>query len=266
MMRIIFALVLVGFAYFKYMASTEVVVNPYTGEQQRLALSPQQEIALGLRSVGPMSAQHGGELPDPKAQALVDRGGAKLLANAEKLARHGKPYPYPFEFHLLRDDQSVNAFALPGGQVFITAALFNKLQNEDQLAGVLGHEVGHVLAKHSNEQMSKSGLLKGLGGAAGTLLGGDSMGANSQIAGMVNHVLTMKYGRSDEYEADEIGVILMAAAGYDPNQMLGVLEILKKLGAGGRQSEMMSSHPYPENRIKRLKTEILPKVNKAIKR
>jgi len=262
--RIIFALVLVVFAYIQLRATTKEVMNPFTGEKQRLALTPPQEVALGLQSVGPMSAQHGGEHPDPKAQALVDKVGAKLVAHTNQLARHGQPYKYPFEFHLLRDDKSINAFALPGGQIFITAALFSKLQNEDQLAGVLGHEVGHVIAKHSNEQMSKANFLKGLGNAAGVLVGGDNMASNAQISGMVNHVLSTKYGRSDEFESDEIGVILMAAAGYNPDEMLGVLEILKKTGGKGRQPEIMSSHPFPENRIERLKTEILPKIRKAL--
>ena len=261
--RIIIALVLVGFAYFKFMASTTVVVNPFTGEKQRLALTPQQEVAMGLQSVGPMSQQHGGEHPDPRAQALVDAVGAKLVAHTNQLARHGQPYTYPFEFHLLRDDKSINAFALPGGQIFITAALFSKLENEDQLAGVLGHEVGHVIAKHSNEQMSKSGFLKGIGSAVGVAIGGDNMASNAQISGMVNHVLSTKYGRYDEYESDEIGAILMAAAGYDPNALLGVMEILKATGGKGRQPEFMSSHPFPEKRIENLKTKVLPRINQA---
>jgi len=262
--RIIFALVLVGFAYFKFRASTNVVVNPYTGEKQRIALTPPQEVAMGLQAVNQMARQHGGESHDPNARALVDRVGAKLVANVNQLARYGKPYPYPFTFHLLADERAINAFALPGGQVFITSALFHKLENEDQLAGVLGHEVGHVIAKHSNEQMSKAGLLKGIGSAVGVAVGGDNVTGNAQISNMVNQVLSMKYGRNDEYEADQIGAILMAAAGYHPDELIGVMKILKKTGGSGRQPEIMSSHPYPENRIERLKTKVLPKIHQAM--
>ncbi len=262
--RIILALVVLGFAYFKWMASTDVVVNAYTGEKQRIALTPKQEIQMGLQSREPMARQHGGLHPDSQAQAMVDRVGAKLISNTRQLARHGTPPDYPYEFHLLADERSINAFALPGGQIFITAALFKQLENEDQLAGVLGHEVGHVIAKHSNEQMSKSGLLKGIGGAAGVLVGGDMMGANAGVGRMVNHVLSTRYGRDDEYESDEIGAILMAAAGYNPEQLIGVMQILKNSSKGRSGPEMMSSHPYPEKRAERLKTQVIPAIRQAL--
>ena len=254
--RIVIALIFVAFGLIKFYASTKVVTNAYTGEKQRLALSPNQEVQLGLQSVPQMEKMHGGQHPDPQAQAMVDRVGAKLVANVHQLARHGEPIHYPFDFHLLADDKMINAFALPGGQVFITAALYRQLENEDQLAGVLGHEVGHVVAKHSNAQMSKSGLLKSIGTGIGVAVGGDSSMAASQVSAIVNQVLATRYGRDDEYESDRIGALLMQRAGYDPREILGVLEILRKAASGPRPPEMLSTHPMPENRIERIK-EIL---------
>ena len=250
--RIVIALAIVAFAFIQHRMSTREEVNPYTGETQRISLTPQEEVALGLQAAPQMARQHGGLHPSSEAQELVDRVGAKLVAEVE-------PMPvYRFEFHLLADNQMINAFALPGGQIFITAALFKKMAAEDELAGVLGHEVGHVIARHSAEQMAKAGLLSGVGMAAGTLIGGE-MGGGQQVAAMVNQALSTKYGREDEYHSDEIGANLMQQAGYDPRAILKVMEVLKSAGGGG-QPEMLSSHPYPDNRIERLKKVVLPKL------
>lgn len=259
--RILIALVIIAFAFIQHIASTRKEVNPYTGEEQRLSLTPQQEAALGLQAVPRMEGQYGGLHPDQKAQALVDLVGGRLAAQTGKLLPPGAaPIGYDYEFYLLRDDQVINAFALPGGQIFITAALFSKLENEDQLAGVLGHEIGHVIARHSNEQMSKAGLLRGIGSAVGVAVGGDSAAGTQQVAAMVNHVLTTKYGRGDEYHSDEIGVRLMHFAGYDAREILGVMRILQAAGGAGGQPEMLSTHPFPGKRMEQLKTVVLPKL------
>lgn len=257
--RIIIAVAIIGFAYVKMRMSSYEEVNPYTGEAQRIMLSPKEEHALGLQSVSQMEAQHGGQSRDDRAQAMVDAVGMKLAQHTGKLIREGmQPIDYQFEFHLLADPNLVNAFALPGGQIFITEALYDQFENEDQLAGVLGHEIGHVIARHSNEQMTKNGFLQGIGTAAGVLAGGDDLYSTQQVSGFVSQVLTTKYGRSDELESDEIGAVLMYHAGYDPREILGVMEILKKAGGGGGQIEMLSTHPLPESRIERLKNEVLP--------
>ncbi len=257
--RILIALVIVGFAFVKMRMSSREEINPYTGETQRISLSPQQEHALGLQAVAQMEAQHGGPSRDERAQALVDAVGLKLSQHTDKLLRAGaKPIGYEFEFHLLADRELINAFALPGGQIFITEALFHELKNEDQLAGVLGHEIGHVIARHSNEQMTKSDFLQGVGAAAGVLAGGDDLYSTQQVSGFVSHVLTTRYGRTDELESDEIGAHLMFHAGYDPREILGVMEVLKKAGGGGGQIEMLSTHPLPDSRIERLRNEVLP--------
>ena len=265
--RIVIALVIVAIAYVKFLGSTDVVVNPYTGEEQRISLAPTEEIALGLQARDQMARQHGGLHSDAQLQEIVDRVGAELVAHTDRLvAKGGEPIPYRFEFHLLADDQVVNAFALPGGQIFITYALFEKFVDNDGridrdlLAGVLGHEVGHVIARHSNEQMAKAGLLEGIGTAVGTKVAGEDIYSNQQIAGVVNQVLSTRYGREDEYHSDEIGAKLMFLADYDPRALIGLMEILKAAGGGGGGTEMMSTHPFPDNRIERLRNEVLPKL------
>ncbi|SOU87431.1 M48 family metalloprotease [Tenacibaculum dicentrarchi] len=233
------------FALFKYCSSAEI--NPYTGKKQHISISPKQEIAIGLSSAPQMAQQHGGLHPNNNAQLLVDKIGKELVDNS--IARESG---YPFEFHLLRDDRTINAFALPGGQVFITFALFNKLKNKDQLAGVLGHEIGHVIGRHSAARMAKQDLTQGL--LSGASVGFDPSTAQG-MAGIAN-VINMKYGRGDELESDEIGVKLMLDAGYNPESLISVMQILKAAAGPNRTPEFQSTHPDPENRIEKIKSAI----------
>ena len=243
--RLLIGAGIVLFTLFQYYSKRET--NQYTGKSQSVDLTVDQEIQLGLQSAPQMAAQHGGLHPDQKAQQLVDNVGAKLVNNS--LARKS---PYKYEFHLLRDPQAINAFALPGGQIFITYALFSKLENEDQLAGVLGHEIGHVLGRHSAERMAKQGLTQGL--ISGVMVGGGE--ATGQMAAMIGNTINMKYGREDELESDELGVLFLIKAGYQPEEMIGVMEILKAAAGPNRTPEMQSTHPDPENRIEMIKAAI----------
>jgi predicted Zn-dependent protease len=220
--------------------------NPFTGEPQRVALSPRDEVALGLRAAPEMIDQHGGLYPSDEAQAELDRIGARLLKGLQSLVRRRiKESPYRFEFHLLRDDQTVNAFALPGGQVFITAALYERLQTEGQRAGVLGHEIGHVVERHGAERLAQQQLTQGLAGAVG-VAGGDVDSA--RLAAAIGQLVNMKYGRDAELESDRWGVRIMAEAGYDPRAMLGVMKVLEEAGGAG-PPEFLSTHPKPANRV-----------------
>lgn len=229
------------FALIKYCSSAEV--NPYTGEKQHIALTEEQEIALGLQAAPQMAAQHGGLYPDERYQAFVDEVGQKLVNNS--IARETG---YQYDFHLLADANTINAFALPGGQIFITYALFSKLDNEDQLAGVLGHEIGHVVGRHSAERMAKQGLTQGI--ISGVAVGIDPNTA--QGAAAVAQMLNMSYGRDDELQSDDLGVKFMLRANYNPEEMIGVMEILKAAAGPNRQPERMSTHPDPENRIEKI--------------
>jgi beta-barrel assembly-enhancing protease len=226
-------------------------LNPVTGQKQRIGISPQQEVALGLQSAAEMARQFGGLDSNGLDQSTVDRVGQLLFAGIPQEA-----FDYPYDFHLLADAKTVNAFALPGGQIFITRALYDRLQTEGQLAGVLGHEIGHVLGRHSAQQMAKAELLQGLVGAATVAASDTTMGARSaQVAsGMVANMLQLKYGRDDELEADLIGLRLMYSAGYDPRSLIGVMKILEQAsgGSGRDRPDFMSTHPSPGNRIARI--------------
>ncbi len=250
--RLVLALLVIGGSVlFHYLGTTEYQ-NEFTGRVQRLKLpSPQQEIALGLQSAPGMIREMGGLSRDAGARALVDRVGRRLVQST--LA--GRT-PYRFDFHLLADPRTINAFALPGGQIFITEALFRLLTSEDQLAGVLGHEIGHVVGRHSNEQMATSGLWSGIAQGVGILLSDGHSNAGMQIAGTVARLRVMKCGREDELESDALGVRFMIEAGYHPEGMVGVMEILAKAARGGRQPEMLSTHPNPENRAEKIRAMI----------
>ena len=221
------------------------VLNPVTGEKQHISLTTDQEIALGLGSAPKMAEEFGGLDPDENAQALVQRVGERLMSKSV-----ANTTPYKFQYHLLRDPQTVNAFALPGGPIFITRGLLTRLQNEAQLAGVLGHETGHVVARHSAEHMAKSQLGQSIVGAI--YVGASDQNGRGQQAAMMaavaNQMVQLKYGRQDELEADTLGVRVMSEAGYDPRALLGVMKILEDASGGKRQSEFMSSHPNPGNR------------------
>jgi predicted Zn-dependent protease len=248
--HLILALVVAGIALFGYFSRTQV--NPVTGEKQHIALSVDQEKALGLEAAPQMAAQMGGEASpsDPDARRVGEVG--RRIVERSNAGR--SPYADTFRFHLLNDPETVNAFALPGGQVFITEGLLRRLKTEAQLAGVLGHETGHVVHRHAAEQLAKGQLGQLLGAAAGVAADdGSGRGVNTQaIAAMVNQMVQLRYSRQDESEADRYGVDAMAAAGYDPRAMLEVLEILKEASTGPRPPEILSSHPLPETRIREL--------------
>ena len=250
----ILAALLIGLVSFgTYWCSTDH--NEITGETQRVAISPKQEIAIGLQAAPQMAQQYGGLSADPKATQLVKQIGQQLVQSTAAANTD-----YVFDFHLLEDDNVVNAFALPGGQIFITEALLKRLQNADQLAGVLGHEIGHVVARHSAEQMAKRKLTEGLTGAAVMATYDPSNPATTQTAAMaqaVGQLINMKYGRDDELESDDLGVRFMLRAGYDPTQMIEVMNILEQAsGGGGGRPEFASTHPDPANRRERIKESI----------
>ena len=250
--RLLIALLLAGFALFRYFGSSQT--NPVTGEKQRVALDPRQEIALGLQSAPQLAQQHGGLSQNAARQRLVNQVGQQLVQNSE--AGRG---PYQFEFHLLADRNTVNAFALPGGQVFITEALAGRLDTEAELAGVLGHEIGHVVGRHGAEHLAKQALTQGLTGAASVAVidpNDPRTYRNAAVVAAIGSLVNMKFGRDDELESDRLGVKYMAQAGYDPRAMLRVMQVLKAAGGGGRQPEFFSTHPNPENRLQRIEQAI----------
>jgi beta-barrel assembly-enhancing protease len=152
----------------------------------------------------------------------------------------------------LRDPQTINAFALPGGQVFLTAGLMRQLDNEAQLAAVLGHEIGHVIGRHGAEHIAKQQLGVSLVNAVGVAAsdGSYSGGRNAAaIAQAVNQLMSLKYGRLDELESDRLGFKFMVEAGYDPRGIVELMEVLASANSGGgAPPEFFSTHPNPGNR------------------
>ncbi|MFS4449238.1 M48 family metalloprotease [Maribacter sp. 2307UL18-2] len=241
--RIFIGLAIVAFAFVKKCNNTEE--NPYTGRSQHITMNADQEIAIGLESAPQMAQQHGGLYPDERLQSFVDAVGNKLVQNS--LARET---PYKYDFHLLADDRTINAFALPGGQCFITYALFSQL-NEAQLAGVLGHEIGHVIGRHSAERIASSEFWRTA--TMGATVGAGDIG---NVVGGIGQNTLLKNGRGDELESDDLGVLIMMRSGYDPNEMIKVMQILKTAAGPNRVPEFQSTHPDPENRIQKIKESI----------
>lgn len=250
--RILLALVIAGLSLLSYCSSRSY--NPVTDETQYVGISPEQEIVLGLQAVPEMVQQFGGEDADQQAQALLDKVCNRILENSG-----AGDTEWPFECTLLADDQTINAFALPGGQMFITAALFDQLETEGQLAGVMAHEIGHVVARHSAQQIAKQQLTQGLTGAA-VIATYDPDNPSSQQAGqvalLIGQLINLKFGRDDELQSDKLGVQFMADAGYDPRAMIQVMEVLAAASDGNAPPEFFSTHPNPDNRITRIQQAI----------
>jgi predicted Zn-dependent protease len=245
-MRLIMGIVVAVIALVSYFGSSEY--NPVTQKKMYLSLTPRQEIALGLQAAPRMMQQHGGLYPDQHHQERLDRVGIRLVRSSQTQNQQ-----WNYKFHLLRDGQTINAFALPGGQVFITAALYRRLTTEGQLAGVLGHEIGHVVARHSAQRMAKANLTEGLMGAVYTASGDYR---TTQMAQLIGSMINMKYDRGDELESDQLGIRFMVDAGYDPRAMIQVMQVLADSRGGTTPPEFFSTHPNPENRIQRIEQAI----------
>jgi len=254
--RIVIALAVAAFALFSFLSSKQT--NPVTGQDQYISITKDQEIALGLQSAPEMEAEFGGLEPDARYQNAVQIIGDKLVK--ESFASQAD---YPFEFHVLADAQTVNAFALPGGPVYITRALMDQLQSEGEVASVLAHEISHVVARHSAEQISKQQLTQGLTGAVVMATydpNNPSSMATAEVAMLIGQLVDMKFSRDDEIIADTMGVKVMAEANYDPRMMVAVMKILEQAGSGNGV-EFLSTHPSPDNRIARIDqaiTELYP--------
>ena len=251
--RFIIAIIVAAVSLFGYFFNTSK--NEVTGETQHVNMSAAQEIALGVQAAPEMAAQYGGESPDARATTAVQQVGQKIIASTK-----ASQTAYRFQFHLLADDQTINAFALPGGQVFITQGLLKNLTSEAQLAGVLAHEIGHVVARHSAAQVAKSNLTQGLAGAA-TIASYDpehpgSSVAKAAIAAAITKVIGLRFSRNDELEADKLAVEFTPKAGYDPRAMIQVMQMLKQQGGRGSTPEFLSTHPDPGNRISELQKDI----------
>jgi predicted Zn-dependent protease len=222
--------------------------NPVTGRQQLALVSEQQEIELG-RQTDQQVVQQLGLYPDEELQRYVNTVG-------QRLARDSERPELPWTFRVV-DDASVNAFALPGGFIYLTRGILTHFNNEAEMAAVLGHEIGHVTARHSVQQISRSQLAS-LGLGLGMIFVPE-LRNYGDLAQTGLGLLFLKYGRDAERQADDLGLRYMAGEGYDPNQMPSVFRTLERVGqvAGqGRLPSWLSSHPAPADRARRIAGEV----------
>jgi len=245
-MRLILGVIIAIISIISYVASRSY--NPVTGQNQYLSLTPDQEIALGQESAPEMIQDYGGLSPNTSEQNEVNNVGANIV---NKSVAHTTPWQ--FSFNVLNDQQTINAFSLPGGPVFITDALLSQLTTQDEVAGVLSHEIVHVLARHSAQQIASSDLTNGLIGAVGVASGDAS---TAQTAAVVGQLVSLRYSRDDETQADTLGVCLMIASGYNPQGMVDVMHILETAGGSSQQPEFLETHPDPPNRIVQIQNAI----------
>ncbi len=234
------------------MGLTGCSVNPATGQRQLNAISTSQEISMGAQAAPQFIQSYGGEVPSANVRNYVTEMGNKLVNVCERP-------DLPWEFTIV-DSSVLNAFALPGGKVFLSRGLAEKLTNEAQLAGVIGHEIGHVTAQHIGQQMTRAMIIQGIG--VGLAVAGDQtdnqtlkvLGVGATAGGTV---YMLKFGRDQESQADELGVRYMTKVGYNPMGQVQVMQVLKEAsGGGGGQMEILSTHPLPQTRIERLNSLI----------
>ena len=216
-------------------------VNPVTGRRQLSLMSEAQEIALGTESDPHIVAEYG-LYDDPKVQAYVDAVGQKMahLSHRPNLK---------FTFRVL-DSPVINAFALPGGFVYITRGILAHMNSEAELAIVVGHEIGHVTARHGAEQYTRQ-QVAGIGLGIGSVLSENVArfgGAVQQALGL----MFLKYGREEENQADDLGVEYALRAGYDAEVGVHFFEVLDRQSkeSGSSMPEWLSTHPAPEGRIR----------------
>jgi predicted Zn-dependent protease len=218
-------------------------VNPATGQNQLMLVSEDQEIAMGKES-DPAIIQQMGVYPDSAWQRYISDIGHRLAAKGERPQ-------LPWTFRVI-DDPVINAFALPGGFVYITRGILAEFSSEAELSGVLGHEIGHVTARHSAQQMTKQQVAQlGLGVAS---VASKDVAKYADVATQGLGLLFLKFSRDDESQADELGLRYMRRAGYDPRQMPTIFAMLGRVTAasGSRLPEWQATHPDPEHRLQRM--------------
>jgi len=229
---------------------------PYTGRRQLLFTSEGTETRMGYQAFQQIK-KHYKVSRDPEANALVSRVGKRIAAAANRP-------DYRWEFVAFKDKEA-NAFCLPGGKVGIFTGILKYTKDEAGLATVISHEVAHALARHAGERMSQSMLAQAGGLGLGVALGGAGSVANQAI--MQGYSLgtqlglLLPYSRTQEYEADHIGLILMAKAGYDPAQALEFWKRMMAKDKGAKMTQFMSTHPNDANRLREIQA-FLPEARK----
>jgi predicted Zn-dependent protease len=229
------------FVFLVLVAVLSCARNPVTGKRQVVLVSEGQEIALGAESHVAAQSEYG-FLELPAVQTYIQQAGKKLAAVSHR--------PNLDWHYTAVDSPVINAFAIPGGYVYFTRGILAYINSEAELAGVMGHEIGHVTARHSVTQMTRSQVAQiGLGAAS---ILSPTVGKFSDVAGGALGVWFLKFGRDDERQADELGIEYAARAGYDPREVSNFFDVLRRLSEASDRETMpgwLSTHPDPGERV-----------------
>lgn len=242
--------------------------NPYTGRSQLLMTSVSDELQMGAQAYAQVKNDPKMKMSqDPREVEPVKRVAARIIDAAKKSKYAEMAQQFSWEVTVIKDDKTMNAFALPGGKIAVYTGIFPVAKNEAGLAAVMGHEVVHALARHGAERMSQNmatqvglqavGIALGVSGSDPVLSQGAmaALGAGAQVG------VLLPFSRAHESEADYIGMLLAAEAGYDPREAVHVWERMEEMSSGG-QSEFLSTHPSHGTRIK----DLQEKMNEALAR
>lgn len=241
-------------------AAASCETNPYTGRHQLLMTSVADEMTLGTQAYSQVKNDPKVRLSqDPREVEPVKRVAARIIDAAKRSKYADMAKQFQWEVTVIKDDKTANAFALPGGKIAVYTGIFPVAKTEAGLAAVMGHEVVHALARHGAERMSQGQLtnvaMQVAGAAAGASGGGGlvsqaamaALGVGAQVG------VLLPFSRKHESEADYIGILLAADAGYDPRESVRLWERMEQLSSGGGSAEFLSTHPGHETRIQQLK-------------
>jgi predicted Zn-dependent protease len=234
--------------------------NPYTGRSQLLMMSVDEEMNLGAQAYSQVKNDPKvKQSQDPREVEPVKRVAARIIEAAKRSKYAEMAQRFQWEVTVIKEDKTLNAFALPGGKIAVYTGIFPVAKSEAGLAAVMGHEVVHALARHGAERMSQgqlaSATLQVIGAAIGVSGGSAALsqaamaalGAGAQVG------VLLPFSRSHESEADYIGILLAADAGYDPRESVHLWERMEQLSGGGAPAEFLSTHPGHDTRIEQLK-------------
>ena len=250
--RVAMALLMGGLAFVAYTVSDNVPV----AQQQAptLELGPQHDAELGRRSVRQMETQYGGLSSDPNLQNAVQQIGTRLVQQSS-----AGEAPFQFTFRVLADERTTNAFAIPGGHIYVTSALVRKLSSNAEIAAILAHEMAHVVQRHGIGRLANATLADGQTGAVviASFLD-EAQPANvtgPQVAQLVGETVNLRYVQDEELRSDLQAVQFLAQAGFDPNGLIRALRLLQTT-ATGQPTAFAKTHPNPIRRLTHIQDEI----------
>jgi predicted Zn-dependent protease len=243
------ALLLAAMCFLAYYGMRELA--PATEEHERVDLTVEQEIRIGIEAAPRIMERYGGLHPDRRLHARAAEVGGRLVSRS----RAGRT-PYAFRFHVLAAENAIDAFALPGGQVCLTAGLLSRLITEGELAGVLGHQISHVVARHVSEQLRRavpSGRRSSRAFPLAKSVWNDARSARSNaVSVFVSNHRALRFASDEELEADQLALRFLTEAGYDPRALARVMDLLSASGAGA--ADFLRAHPDPDRRLERIRS------------